>query len=196
MRHRLPNFALLEGRIVGDLACIEYRAGWGGPTDQSHHGVFVQLTRPIRHNVVDLGTSLEPRRGRAVARITDQILATHRLEQAVPMLRTGSTRVDIDVVVRSAALARGATDRRLPAPDGSRADARCRLAVAAIHVGERVADVVHDGVLHTDHKMLTLARAQAPDIGREDRYRHHHAGARVADGGARLARLSVLLAGD
>src|SRR5207253_1020049 len=83
--------------------------------------------------------------------------------------RTGSARVDIyDVVVRSAALARVDADRRLAAPDGSRADARRRLAVAAIPVGEGVADVVNDRVLHSDHKMLALASAQASDVGGED----------------------------
>src|SRR5262245_17845854 len=150
MRHGLSDFALLEGRIVGDLARIEHRSSRGGRTDQSHHRVLVELTRPVGHDLVDLGTPFEPCRGRAVARITDQILATHRLEQAVPMLRTGSARVDIDVVVRSAALARVDADRRLATPDGSRADAWRRLTVAAIHVGEGVAYVVHDRVLHAD----------------------------------------------
>src|SRR5262245_17549994 len=159
--------------------------------------MLVELTRPVGHDLVDLGAPLQPCRGRAVARIADQILATHRLEQAVPMLRTGSARVDIDVVVRSAALARVDADRRLATPpDGSRADARRRLTVGAIHVGEGIAYVVHDRVLHPDHKMLALASAQASDVGGEDRYRHHHAGAGVADCGARLAGFSVLFAGD
>src|SRR5215470_19943830 len=102
----------------------------GGRTDQSHHGALVELARPVGHDLVDLGAPLEPRRGRAVARITDQILATHRLEQAVPVLRTGSPRVDIDVVVRSTALARVDADRRLAASHGSRAYARRRPTVA------------------------------------------------------------------
>src|SRR6516162_2022612 len=112
------------------------------------------------------------------------------------MLRTGSARVDIDVVVWSATLARVNADRRLAASDSSRADARRRLAAAAIHVGEGVADVVHDGVLHAHYKMLALASAQGSDVGGEDRYRHHHAGAGIADGGTRLAGFSVLFAGD
>src|SRR5215467_13582017 len=112
------------------------------------------------------------------------------------MLRTGSPRVDIDIVVRSTALARVDADRRLPASHGSRANAGRRLAVAAIHVGKGVADVVHDGILHTDHKTLALASTQASDVGGEDRYRHYHAGASIANGGARLAWLSFLLASD
>ncbi len=44
--------------------------------------------------------------------------------------------------------------------------------------------------------MLALAGAQAADVGGKNRDRHHHAGAGIADGGACLARLPVLLAGD
>src|SRR5215510_13399154 len=146
MRHGLPDFALLEGRIFGDLTRIEHSSCRSGRPNQSHHGVLIELTRPVGHDLVDLGAPLQPRRGRAVARITDQLLATHRLEQAVPMLRTGSARVDIDVVVRSAALARVDADRRLAAPDGSRANTRRRLTIAAIHVSEGVAYVVNDRV--------------------------------------------------
>src|SRR5262249_41806189 len=44
--------------------------------------------------------------------------------------------------------------------------------------------------------MLALAGAQASDVGGEDRYRHHHAGAGIADCGSGLAGLSILFTGD
>ena len=122
-------------------------------------GMVARLTRRIAsclsclrvHSVTIASTS--SRRsvravGSGVARIADQILAAHHLQQAVPVLGVGAAGVDVDVVVRPAALARIDADRRVAAADRLRSGARRRLAVGPLHVGERVADVVQDRVLH------------------------------------------------
>jgi len=49
--HRgLPDFALLEGRIVGDLARIEHRSGQGGRADRGER----QRQTPVMDRVLGL----------------------------------------------------------------------------------------------------------------------------------------------
>src|SRR5207245_701386 len=97
--------------------------------------------------------------------------------------------------IGTAALARIHTDRRIASAHRLRSRTRRWLA-GPLHVGERIADVVQDRILHRELKMLTLTRALPPDIGAENGDRHQHAGASVADGRAWLARRTVFFAGD
>jgi len=87
----------------------------------------------VRCAIIRLGAPLGTRRGRAVARITDEIVAAHRLDETVPMFGAGAAGVDIDIVVRSAPLARIDADRRLAAANGPRPGAR-RIAMAWAHL--------------------------------------------------------------
>jgi hypothetical protein len=75
--------------------------------------VLVVLDGPRRDQRIDLGLPVVAQRGRLVARVADQILAADDLEEALPMLGIGAAGVDVDVVVRAAALALEDAARRI-----------------------------------------------------------------------------------
>src|SRR3984893_6947595 len=77
----------------------------------------------------------------------------------------------------------------------ARAVAACRLAGGGLSL-KRDADIVQHGVLHRDLKAPALAGGAALVEGAQDADRHRHAGARIAERGARLGRRPIRLGGD
>ena len=126
--------------------------------------------------------------------IVGEILAADHAAQPPPMLRVVVAVEDVDPVVRPAALAREDVVRRHRRPE-SRLTAPRRLAEPRV-VDERAADVVELRVLHRDLQPPPLAGRVALVERGQDRDRHQHAGAGVAEGRTRTDRPAAGLAGN
>ena len=105
--HRLHDAAPLEIRLVGQLHGIENGpCRHAGVAEHAHRLAFVVPARPGGDHLVDLGFALLARRPGVETRVADQVTASDHLQQSSPMRRIGAAGIDIDVVVRSAWLAR------------------------------------------------------------------------------------------
>ena len=105
--HILHDAALGERGVVHQLEGVEHRARrHAGLADDPHRLFLGVLAGPGGDDLVDLGGALAARRTGVVARIADQILAADDLQQPRPMFGIGAAGEDIDIIVRSAGLAR------------------------------------------------------------------------------------------
>src|SRR5581483_241637 len=194
--HGLQDAALVEGAVLGQLLGVQHRARRdAGGADDAHRLVLVVLDGPRRDDGVDLLLALGAVGGCLVALVADEVLAADHMQQPLPVLGVGAAGVDVDVVVGSAALALEDAARRIAARYGLIAGALDRPALARLG-GEGQADVVQHGVLHGELQALTLARALLLIERAEYGDGEQHAGAGVAQRGARLDGPAVRLAGD
>src|SRR5207245_1309762 len=171
-------------------------SGVGVPAGaDQRHGLFLGvLARPLGDDRVDLGLMLDPGGAGGVTRIVDQLLAREQLHQPGPVLGVGAARHDVDPVVGAVRRALIEAGWRVGAHDGLPAASRRRFPRARLH-REAGAHVVEHRVLHRHLQPPSLAGSLTLDERAENRDRHQHAGAGVADARAGLDRRPGGLAG-
>src|SRR5229473_2039397 len=194
--HDLHDAALVERRLVLQLHRVEHRASRHADRNELLHRVaLVVLAGPFANDRVEFLLVGDAVVAGGEARILDQFLAADQLHQARPVLGVGPAGGQVDIVIGAAALGRVEARGRVVAAARLGAVARRRLA-GALHRAKTGAHVVDHRVLHRQLQPPALAGAVALVQGAEDRRRHQHAGAGVAEAQARLDRRPVGLAGD